>query len=152
MIIHAESVSPTVEATIWTQNPTIPMLNLAVQMPTNPPSVPTLVAVKLSSLLWLGRCGFVIDWHNTGYTLLGMSHGSNHIIVKLSKWFEKYFAKTANSSLCVTELMQQWLAHDWGVKLNSATPASNQSSNAGKRSIASNQSSNAATQFANYID
>ncbi|KAI0509902.1 hypothetical protein KFK09_010502 [Dendrobium nobile] len=82
----------------------------------NPPSVPTLAAVKLSSWLWLGRCGFVIDWHNTGYTLLGMSHGSSHIIVKLYKWFEKYFGRTANSSLCVTESMQQWLAQNWGVK------------------------------------
>ncbi|KAL0918161.1 hypothetical protein M5K25_010154 [Dendrobium thyrsiflorum] len=82
----------------------------------NPPSVPTLAAVKLSSWLWLGRCGFVIDWHNTGYTLLGMSHGSSHIIVKLYKWFEKYFGRTANSSLCVTESMQEWLAQNWGVK------------------------------------
>ncbi|XP_020577667.1 UDP-glycosyltransferase TURAN isoform X2 [Phalaenopsis equestris] len=80
----------------------------------NPPSVPTLAAVKLSC--WLRRCGFVIDWHNFGYTLLGMSHGRNHIIVKLYKWFEKYFGKMADGTLCVTKAMQHELAQNCGVK------------------------------------
>lgn len=80
----------------------------------NPPSVPTLAAVKLSS--WLGRCGFLIDWHNFGYTIIGMSYGRRHIIVKLYRWFEKYFAKTADGSLCVTKAMQHELAQNWGLK------------------------------------
>ncbi|KAG0453002.1 hypothetical protein HPP92_025666 [Vanilla planifolia] len=80
----------------------------------NPPSVPTLAAVKLAS--WLGRCGFVIDWHNFGYTLLGMSHGRNRVIVKLYCCFEKYFGKTADGSLCVTKAMQHELEQNWGVK------------------------------------
>lgn len=78
-----------------------------------PPSVPTLAAVKLSS--WLRCCGFVIDWHNFGYTILEMSHGRSHIMVKLYKWFEKYFGKTADGSLCVTMSMQHELAQNWGV-------------------------------------
>lgn len=79
-----------------------------------PPSVPTLAAVKLSS--WLGRCGFVIDWHNFGYTLLGMSHGRRHILVRLYHWFEKYFGNKADGSLCVTKAMQHELSQNWGVK------------------------------------
>ncbi|KAI3764749.1 hypothetical protein L2E82_14763 [Cichorium intybus] len=48
--------------------------------PPNPPSVPTLVAVrnnfsccKMGS--WLRRSSFIIDWHNFGYSLLALSLG-----------------------------------------------------------------------------
>ncbi|GAU26322.1 hypothetical protein TSUD_56200 [Trifolium subterraneum] len=44
----------------------------------NPPSVPTLVAVKWAS--WLRNSLFVIDWHNFGYTLLGLSLGRNSLL------------------------------------------------------------------------
>ncbi|KAJ0982153.1 hypothetical protein J5N97_010408 [Dioscorea zingiberensis] len=80
----------------------------------NPPSVPTLAAVKLSS--WLRRSSFVIDWHNFGYTLLGLSHGRSHIIVKIYHWFEKFFGKMADGSLCVTQAMQHELAQNWGIQ------------------------------------
>lgn len=80
----------------------------------NPPSVPTLAAVKLSS--WLRRSSFIIDWHNFGYTLLGLSHGRGHIIVKIYHWFEKYFGRMADGSLCVTKAMQHELAQNWGIK------------------------------------
>ncbi|XP_074588217.1 UDP-glycosyltransferase TURAN [Curcuma longa] len=80
----------------------------------NPPSVPTLAAVKLSS--WLRRSKFIIDWHNFGYTLLGLSHGRNHIIVKTYRWFESYFGRMADGSLCVTKAMQHELAENWGIK------------------------------------
>ncbi|PKU86973.1 beta-1,4-mannosyltransferase [Dendrobium catenatum] len=85
MIIHAESANPTVEATISTQNSTIPMLNLAIPMPT----------VRGRKTRWRADAvgGDTCDF-----------------------WFEKYFAKKANSSLCVPKSMQQWLAHNWGVK------------------------------------
>ncbi|WOL06767.1 UDP-glycosyltransferase TURAN [Canna indica] len=78
----------------------------------NPPSVPTLAAVKLSS--WLRRSKFIIDWHNFGYTLLGLSHGRSHIIVKIYYWFESYFGRMADGSLCVTRAMQHELAENWG--------------------------------------
>ncbi|XP_072992919.1 UDP-glycosyltransferase TURAN isoform X1 [Typha latifolia] len=80
----------------------------------NPPSVPTLAAVKLSS--WLRSSKFIIDWHNFGYTLLALSHGRSHIIVKIYLWFEKYFGRTANGSFCVTKAMQHELAQNWGIK------------------------------------
>ncbi|KAM0937713.1 putative chitobiosyldiphosphodolichol beta-mannosyltransferase [Dioscorea sansibarensis] len=80
----------------------------------NPPSVPTLAAVKLSS--WLRRSSLVIDWHNFGYTLLGLSHGRSHIIVKVYHWFEKVFGRMADGSLCVTRAMQHELAQNWGIK------------------------------------
>ncbi|RWW22302.1 hypothetical protein GW17_00013501, partial [Ensete ventricosum] len=80
----------------------------------NPPSVPTLAAVKLSS--WLRRSKFIIDWHNFGYTLLGLSHGRSHIIVKIYHWFESYFGRMADVSLCVTRAMQHELAENWRIK------------------------------------
>ncbi|XP_065020911.1 UDP-glycosyltransferase TURAN-like isoform X1 [Musa acuminata AAA Group] len=80
----------------------------------NPPSVPTLAAVKLSS--WLRRSKFIIDWHNFGYTLLGLSHGRSHIIVKTYHWFESYFGRMTDGSLCVTRAMQHELAENWRIK------------------------------------
>lgn len=51
----------------------------------NPPSIPTLVAVKFSS--WLRHSAFIIDWHNFGYTLLGLSFGRSNILVKTYHWY-----------------------------------------------------------------
>ncbi|XP_060177558.1 UDP-glycosyltransferase TURAN isoform X2 [Lycium barbarum] len=79
----------------------------------NPPSVPTLVAVKLAS--WIRRSAFVIDWHNFGYTLLALSLGRNSRFVALYHWIEKQFGKMANGSLCVTRAMQHELAQNWGI-------------------------------------
>ncbi|KAL6867730.1 hypothetical protein ACP4OV_015754 [Aristida adscensionis] len=80
----------------------------------NPPSVPTLAAVKLAS--WLRGAKFIVDWHNFGYTLLGISHGRSHIIVKIYLWFEKYFGQMADGSFCVTKAMQHELAQNWGIR------------------------------------
>uniref|UniRef100_A0A1D1YMC6 Chitobiosyldiphosphodolichol beta-mannosyltransferase n=1 Tax=Anthurium amnicola TaxID=1678845 RepID=A0A1D1YMC6_9ARAE len=80
----------------------------------NPPSVPTLGAVKLAS--WLRRSKFIIDWHNFGYSLLALSHGRGHLIVKLYHWFEEFFGKMADGCFCVTKAMQHELAQNWGIK------------------------------------
>ncbi|KAL9322091.1 hypothetical protein ACSQ67_010144 [Phaseolus vulgaris] len=79
----------------------------------NPPSVPTLVAVKWAS--WLRNSYFVIDWHNFGYTLLALSLGRNSHFVSLYKWFEKHYGNMADASLCVTKAMQHELAQNWGI-------------------------------------
>ncbi|XP_074372881.1 UDP-glycosyltransferase TURAN-like isoform X1 [Apium graveolens] len=80
----------------------------------NPPSVPTLVAVKWAS--WLRRSKFVVDWHNFGYTLLALSLGRSSPFVAVYRWFEKHYGKMANGSLCVTQAMQLELAQNWGIK------------------------------------
>ncbi|KAI4328743.1 hypothetical protein L6164_021076 [Bauhinia variegata] len=79
----------------------------------NPPSVPTLVAVKWAS--WLRHSSFVIDWHNFGYTLLSLSLGRNSRFVSVYKWFEEHYGKMADASLCVTRAMQHELAQNWGI-------------------------------------
>ncbi|KAL7216562.1 hypothetical protein ACSBR1_028499 [Camellia fascicularis] len=80
----------------------------------NPPSVPTLVAVKWVS--WLRCSAFIVDWHNFGYTLLALSLGRSSPFVALYRWFEKHYGKMANGSLCVTRAMQHELAQNWGIK------------------------------------
>ncbi|XP_024022209.1 UDP-glycosyltransferase TURAN isoform X2 [Morus notabilis] len=80
----------------------------------NPPSVPTLVAVKWAS--WLRGSAFIIDWHNFGYTLLALSLGRSSRFVALYHWFERHFGKMANGSLCVTKAMQHELAQNWSIK------------------------------------
>ncbi|WVZ55701.1 hypothetical protein U9M48_006328 [Paspalum notatum var. saurae] len=80
----------------------------------NPPSVPTLAAVKLAS--WLRGAKFIVDWHNFGYTLLGLSHGRSHIVVKIYFWFEKHFGQMADGALCVTKAMQHELFQNWGIR------------------------------------
>ncbi|KAA8526681.1 hypothetical protein F0562_008116 [Nyssa sinensis] len=80
----------------------------------NPPSVPTLVAVKWAS--WVRRSKFIVDWHNFGYTLLGLCLGRSSRFVALYHWFEKHYGKMANGSLCVTRAMQHELAQNWGIK------------------------------------
>ncbi|KAF4395274.1 hypothetical protein F8388_001661 [Cannabis sativa] len=80
----------------------------------NPPSVPTLIAVKWAS--WLRGSVFIIDWHNFGYTLLALSLGRSSRFVALYRWFERYYGKMANGSLCVTRAMQHELAQNWSIK------------------------------------
>uniref|UniRef100_A0A2P2M0F5 Beta1 4 mannosyltransferase n=1 Tax=Rhizophora mucronata TaxID=61149 RepID=A0A2P2M0F5_RHIMU len=80
----------------------------------NPPSVPTLVAVKWAS--WLRNSTYIVDWHNFGYTLLAMSLGRNNRFVSVYRWFERRYGKLANGSLCVTRAMQHELAQNWGIK------------------------------------
>ncbi|KAF5197957.1 Chitobiosyldiphosphodolichol beta-mannosyltransferase [Thalictrum thalictroides] len=85
-------------------------LSLARQ---NPPSVPTLVAVRWAS--WLRGSAFIVDWHNFGYTLLGMSLGRSNRFVGIYHWFEKHYGRMADGALCVTKAMQHELAQNWGI-------------------------------------
>ncbi|KAK8328351.1 hypothetical protein V6Z12_A11G246300 [Gossypium hirsutum] len=80
----------------------------------NPPSVPTLVAVKWASSL--RKSAFIVDWHNFGYTLLGLSVGRSSPFVSIYHWFEKHYGQMANGSLCVTRAMQHELAQNWGIR------------------------------------
>ncbi|XP_022986035.1 uncharacterized protein LOC111483892 isoform X2 [Cucurbita maxima] len=52
----------------------------------NPPSVPTLIAVKWDSVL--KRSAYIIDWHNLGHTLLTLSLGRNSNFVAAYRCLE----------------------------------------------------------------
>ena len=80
----------------------------------NPPSIPTLLIAAIVSIL--RSASLIIDWHNFGYSLVGLSLGASHRLTQLSRLYEHVMAHTATSHLCVTRAMQQFLLQKWGVR------------------------------------
>ncbi|CAN0896987.1 UDP-glycosyltransferase TURAN [Linum grandiflorum] len=66
----------------------------------NPPSVPTLMAVKWAS--WLRNSAFIIDWHNFGYTLMALSVGRNSRFVVVYRWLDKSITQPPGIRDCVS--------------------------------------------------
>ncbi len=79
----------------------------------NPPSLPTLAVVWLACRLRGAR--MVIDWHNFGYTVLGLTRGRRDPLVRFSRAYEAFFAARADGHLCVTAAMRICLAEYWCV-------------------------------------
>ncbi|OZJ03352.1 hypothetical protein BZG36_02993 [Bifiguratus adelaidae] len=79
----------------------------------NPPSIPTLAIAQL--ICFLRKAWLVIDWHNFGYTMLGMKLGSEHPVVRWAQWYEKRFGDTAYAHITVTKTMAEEL-RTWPVK------------------------------------
>ncbi|XP_035215883.1 chitobiosyldiphosphodolichol beta-mannosyltransferase-like isoform X2 [Stegodyphus dumicola] len=80
----------------------------------NPPAVPTLPVICF--VCWLRNCCLVIDFHNYGYTILGLSAGKESFLVKIAKWCERYFSLKACRSICVTKAMKEDLMQNWNVR------------------------------------
>jgi beta-1,4-mannosyltransferase len=85
-----------------------------VIMVQNPPSIPTL------ALAWIiarvTKAKLIIDWHNTGYSILAMRTGEHSILVRIAKWFESYFGRTAYAHLFVTKALEKFLADEWALE------------------------------------
>ena len=65
----------------------------------NPPAIPSLLVCYIVALL--RNSHLVVDWHNYGYTILGLTLGPRNKLVQFSKWwvsilFFYHFAKTIN--------------------------------------------------------
>ncbi|KAI0043879.1 glycosyltransferase family 33 protein [Auriscalpium vulgare] len=80
----------------------------------NPPSIPTLALVWLVGLVRGSKV--IIDWHNLGYSILALRLGQNHILVKVAKWFEATFGRSAYAHLFVTRAMRDHLVQEWGLR------------------------------------
>ncbi|XP_070837117.1 chitobiosyldiphosphodolichol beta-mannosyltransferase [Chaetodon trifascialis] len=80
----------------------------------NPPGLPGIAVVWLVCVLRGSR--FVIDWHNYGYTVMALSHGQRHPVVRLAAWYERFFGPLANHSLCVTNAMKDDLQRNWSIR------------------------------------
>ncbi|XP_057605947.1 chitobiosyldiphosphodolichol beta-mannosyltransferase isoform X2 [Hippopotamus amphibius kiboko] len=80
----------------------------------NPPGLPAIAICWFAGCL----CGskLVIDWHNYGYSIMGLVHGSGHPLVLLAKWYEKFCGRLSHLNLCVTNAMREDLAENWGIK------------------------------------
>ncbi|XP_069762398.1 chitobiosyldiphosphodolichol beta-mannosyltransferase isoform X2 [Narcine bancroftii] len=80
----------------------------------NPPGLPAIAVVWTICLLRGSK--FIIDWHNYGYTIMGLTHGDHHPIVLIAKWYEHFFGKLSDLNLCVTEAMKEDLRVNWSIK------------------------------------
>ncbi|MEJ1287413.1 asparagine-linked glycosylation 1 (beta-14-mannosyltransferase) [Cricetulus griseus] len=80
----------------------------------NPPGLPAI------AICWFVGCicgsKLVIDWHNYGYSIMGLVHGPRHPIVLLAKWYEKFFGRLSHLNLCVTNAMREDLAENWHIR------------------------------------
>ncbi|KAJ2742447.1 mannosyltransferase [Coemansia sp. BCRC 34301] len=79
----------------------------------NPPAIPTLLVARTCAMITGAR--LIIDWHNYGYTILGMRLGSEHPVVSLARRFERFFGKSAYAHLCVTDAMASDLRDKWRI-------------------------------------
>ncbi|KAF8557404.1 glycosyltransferase family 33 protein [Imleria badia] len=79
----------------------------------NPPSIPTLALVWLVGRVRSSK--IIIDWHNLGYSILVLKLGPSHPFVKIAKWFERTFGRSAYAHLFVTRAMQDHLVTEWGL-------------------------------------
>ncbi|KAJ2809288.1 mannosyltransferase [Coemansia guatemalensis] len=80
----------------------------------NPPAIPTLFVARVGA--WLTGARLIIDWHNYGYTLLGIKLGPSHPIVHTAKCFERFFGRHAYAHLCVTDAMAADLKSNWNIR------------------------------------
>ncbi|TRM62853.1 glycosyl transferases group 1-domain-containing protein [Schizophyllum amplum] len=80
----------------------------------NPPSIPTLAIVWIVSRIRGSKV--IIDWHNLGYSILALKLGENHIYVRISTWFERYFGRSAYAHLFVTQAMRDHLVSKWDLQ------------------------------------
>ncbi|XP_059835645.1 chitobiosyldiphosphodolichol beta-mannosyltransferase isoform X1 [Hypanus sabinus] len=80
----------------------------------NPPGLPAIAAVWVVCLLRGSK--FIIDWHNYGYTIMGLTHGDHHPVVQIAKWYEHFFGKLSDANLCVTKAMREDLRVNWSIK------------------------------------
>ncbi|KAG9335918.1 hypothetical protein JZ751_003475 [Albula glossodonta] len=80
----------------------------------NPPGLPGIAVTWLVCSLRGSK--FIIDWHNYGYTIMALSHGEKHPIVRVAKWYEKFFGRYSHHNLCVTNAMKDDLQTNWSIK------------------------------------
>jgi beta-1,4-mannosyltransferase len=80
----------------------------------NPPSFPALAAGWIAALL-LGAT-LLIDWHNYGYTMLGLRLGRGHWFTRFAARYEGWMARRADLHFCVSDGMRADLEQRFGVR------------------------------------
>lgn len=79
----------------------------------NPPSIPTLMLAII--VCRLRGTKLVIDWHNTGCSILALKLGGDHPLVKLAIRYEQFFANFADYHFTVTKAMHDMLLSNFGI-------------------------------------
>jgi len=80
----------------------------------DPPAFPTLTIAR-KALVSKG-VRFVIDWHNIGYSVLGLRLGQWHPVVRLARWLERRDARHADAHLCVSRGLAEFIKSRFGLK------------------------------------
>ncbi|XP_037544503.1 chitobiosyldiphosphodolichol beta-mannosyltransferase [Nematolebias whitei] len=79
----------------------------------NPPGLPGMAVAWLVSAV--RGSSFTVDWHNYGFTIMALSLGTKHPVVRLAKWYERVFGSLSSNNLCVTEAMRDDLKTNWAI-------------------------------------
>ena len=79
----------------------------------NPPSIPTLAIASV--MCFLRKTKLVIDWHNTGYSILALKLGPHHPMVRASKYYERIFSHAAAVNFTVSDAMRRQLKREFGI-------------------------------------
>ncbi|RKP09362.1 hypothetical protein THASP1DRAFT_28837 [Thamnocephalis sphaerospora] len=80
----------------------------------NPPAIPVLAVARLTALMRGAK--LIIDWHNFGYTILGLNLGLGHPVVRIAEWYERVFGGSAYAHFCVTNAMAEKLRKEWQIR------------------------------------
>ncbi|QIW96036.1 hypothetical protein AMS68_001554 [Peltaster fructicola] len=80
----------------------------------NPPSIPVLAIAVF--VCFVRNTKLVIDWHNFAYSILALRLGSDHVLVRLSHWYERIVSRGADSHFTVTDAMQRRVQKDFAIK------------------------------------
>ena len=66
-------------------------------------------------ICWLRKTRLIIDWHNYGYSILALKLGERHPMVRLSKQYERLFARSASVNFTVSDAMRRQMKRDFGI-------------------------------------
>ncbi|XP_061413838.1 chitobiosyldiphosphodolichol beta-mannosyltransferase [Lethenteron reissneri] len=80
----------------------------------NPPGLPAMAVSWFCCRVRGAR--LAVDWHNYGYTIMGLSLGGEHPLVRVARWYEGRAGRLADAHLCVTSAMRHDLEKTWGVQ------------------------------------
>lgn len=80
----------------------------------NPPAIPTIPICWCYCRIF--QVQFIIDWHNYAYSIMALTIGREHPLVKITMFIESFFGKRADKNFCVTNAMKNDLNSRWSIE------------------------------------
>lgn len=79
----------------------------------NPPAIPSMLVCWLAAARH--RAAWVIDWHNTAFSIMQLKYGRFPWLISLAHSIEQQLGRRAAAHFCVTKAFKQWLEADFGL-------------------------------------